>query len=193
MPAKSSLLKSQKGVAIIEVLVAVSILVVVLYMLIGIQVDYFRRFHDISTETSALSGIRSMEDDIIKDEKFFTPQTGIAAFESDAISDDALASSFGPTSTAKTDVRYYTNQGQVIPGAKKCLREEGCYYTVTYYKMAIKDRRFLKDPVFSSIPMVRVNMRVRYEEPDPNDKTNSGKMVERKIYLSRLITNAIAY
>lgn len=185
---KKVLRKSQSGFAIIEVLVAVSILVIVLYTLVSVQVDYFRRFHEISNQTSALSGLRSIEEDIMKDEKFIAPQTNINGLDADSIADDALAKSFeAPT---KIDIRCYSQQGFLEDSSD--ITCKNFYYQVSYYKMSVLDRRFPASSPFSSIPMARMNMRVRYYDVDDTDKSNP-KRVERNLYLSRLVTNAISY
>lgn len=178
---------NQSGFAIIEVLVAVSILAMVLYMLVGIQVDYFRRFHDIANDADELSGLRSIEEDIMKDEKFIVPQPSIASLEADVLVDTALADSFNPPT--KVDERCYTQQGAY----REDLKDPLCYYTAAYYKTSVLDRRHPATSIFSSIPMARVNIRVRYYEMVQLDNTKPPQKVERNLYLSRLVTNAISY
>lgn len=177
-------IRNQRGGLLVEMMVALTVLGIFMGMFATMQVDYFRRFNQLSTETGDLAGIRSIEEDILRDERYIMPQSTNPTLEAATLGEEALENSFG---SAKTLRRCYDVDGKYLKGAK----DEDCVYDVTLYKVAVLDRRLPADNSLAKVPVSRLNIRVSYlKEKDP---LKNPKKEKAKVYISKLLTNVLPY
>lgn len=174
----------QRGGLLVELMVALTVLGIFMGMFATMQVDYFKRFNQLSVETGDLASFRSIEEDILRDERYIMPQSTNATLEAATLGEDALETSFG---SAKTQKRCYDVDGHFLKDATA----DKCIYDVMLYKVAVLDRRLPADNSLAKIPVSRLNIRIEFlKEKDP---LKNPKKEKTRVYISKLLTNVLPY
>jgi len=168
---------SQAGVSIIELLISIAILGVFMLIFVGFQTETMKRFSNVTTDTGENAIMRLIQEEVLKDERYIVPQSSLGALEAATLSDAALASSFA---SASTEVRCYSKNGVRVIAV---TAENPCSYRVTYYRVAVKDRRYPAGSIYAKVPISRMNFKIEFVKEKKNEV----------VYISKLLTNVLPY
>ncbi|WP_415061554.1 type IV pilus modification PilV family protein [Bdellovibrio sp.] len=175
--------KTQKGISILEVVIALAIFGITVAAIISFQANVYKQSRSILQRSSLIRVVYSVQEDLLKDLESL-PFRKNAKFIQGAVFDQAAyQASFDDDQSTQA---CFDKEGQPIP----LTNEPVCEIRLSYYRVQEMDRNYDGNPAvagtsFNYVPMSRLLMRIKFLDKSTNS--------EKVYYLSRLKAHVLSF
>ena len=174
-----TILRQQKGMALMEVIVASGILAILVYSIISMKASVFKMSQGVLQRGSVARVIFAIQEDLVKDMDSLPFRANAQFLTGTSLNQSQYEASFDDASAQQA---CYDKEGRSIP----LTTSPKCEFRLSYYRVLEVDRNYQKSSgQYEPIAMSRLVMRAVFND--------SASKSSRTLYLSRLKAHVLNY